>query len=58
MGFKPTFLISIFEFLLSKVNAVKKAAEDGSPGTLMLIEFKYFFPKTFIFFFFRVYNFN
>jgi hypothetical protein len=35
VGFKPTFLILILEFLLSKVNAVKKAAEDGSPGTLI-----------------------
>ena len=30
-------------------NATKKAADDGSPGTFILIGFKYFFPITKIF---------
>ena len=44
-------VINIDEFELSKVNAVKKAAEDGSPGTVILIGFKNCFPITLINFF-------
>ena len=40
----PTFLILRDEFLFSKASAVKKAAEDGSPGIFTFIEFKIFFP--------------
>ena len=34
-GFKPTFLILRYDFFFSNVKAVKKAADDGSPGTLI-----------------------
>ena len=34
------------------LSAVKKAAEDGSPGTSILIGFKFFLPNIFIIFFF------
>ena len=37
--FKPTFLIFKIEPLFNIVNAVKKAADDGSPGISKLNEF-------------------
>ena len=37
--------------MLNNVRATKKAAEEGSPGTSILIRFRYFFPYIFISFF-------
>ena len=52
VSFKPTFLILRVEFLLRRVSAEKKAADEGSLGTFILIGFKYFFPKIIIFYFY------
>ena len=45
VGLRPTFLIITDEFLLSNVSAEKKAAEDGSFGTLILKDPNVFFHK-------------
>ena len=60
VSFKPTFLILRVEFLLRRVSAEKKAADEGSLGTFILIGFKYFFLKllSFIFIFYNFYNFR
>ena len=41
----PTFLILREDLWFKIVSAVKKAAEDGSPGISTLNDFKNFFPK-------------
>ena len=42
----------MYDFLFNKVRAVKKAADEGSPDTFILIGLRCFFPKIFIDFWF------